>query len=170
MPTTGNILRNARLQAHLSQGELGKRLGCSTSLISHWEADRKPISNLLAVAEALGVPIENITGNNPRPPRPSGPTRAENLIREELPNAVQPEHFLNMTDLLRWIRATYGFQVDPGRVYEWISGAEFKPPFPAYRNPLRKNPQGEPTLLFRSSEVVTWFNQMIQPLQPKDNK
>ena len=168
MATTGTLLRNARLDAHLSQGKLSKLLGCSISLISHWEADRKPIADLPAVAAALGVPVESVTGTNPAPLHPGRPLRSDNPPPEGLPEAVPGWHFINMSQLLRWIKETYGLQMNAGRIYELIHDKDLKPPFPANRNPLKKNPQGEPTLLFQTSKVGPWIDQMIQPIRTEE--
>jgi transcriptional regulator with XRE-family HTH domain len=164
MISTGTLIRDARHQAKLSQAQLGQRLGCTPGLISHWEADRKSPVNLNRVASVLGIPEEVLQASTPAPAAQPVASRTRNPPPDSLPEADAETAFVNMSDLLRWIFRTYGFQVQPGKVYEWISDRTLDPPFPAYRNPLRKNPQGEPTLLFRTKEVGPWLDRMIQPL------
>ena len=54
---TGRVVGFYRRSLHITQDEITKRLGCVRSTISFWERGIKEpkISNLVAVAEALGV-------------------------------------------------------------------------------------------------------------------
>lgn len=163
MATTGQLIRIARLKAHLSQNELGRKLGVSGFLVSHWEANRKPVTDMDALAGALGVSVEEISGFNAPP---SGETRRRSVSRRaqiapsEVPEATVLLPYMNMSELLRWIRSTYGFKVYYGHVYEWIGTKKF----PCYANHLKRNAQGEITYLFVANEVAKWFAQMLPPV------
>ena len=54
---TGRVIGFYRRSLHLSIDEITKRMGCVKSTLSFWERGIKEpkISNLVAVAEALGV-------------------------------------------------------------------------------------------------------------------
>jgi Zn-dependent peptidase ImmA (M78 family)/DNA-binding XRE family transcriptional regulator len=53
-------LRDLRKHSHLSQGELARRLGLDTSMISRWEkGERKPsLEQVFALARAFGVSVD----------------------------------------------------------------------------------------------------------------
>jgi len=57
----GTLLRQARLEAGISQKELAKRLGCSTSRISAYEYGERPIplAELELLAQYLYLPVEH---------------------------------------------------------------------------------------------------------------
>ena len=59
--TTGQLIRNARLKAALSQGMVAQKLGVTNSLVSHWEAGRRVPEDLASLAQVLGVPVEVFT-------------------------------------------------------------------------------------------------------------
>lgn len=58
----GERLRAARLQANLSQMELGARIGRDHRTIHRWEyAQRVPdLEDLLLLADAVGVPLREL--------------------------------------------------------------------------------------------------------------
>jgi transcriptional regulator with XRE-family HTH domain len=58
----GARIRAARLDANLTQMQLGERVGRDHRTIHHWEyAQRVPsLTDLLLVAHAVGVPIEEL--------------------------------------------------------------------------------------------------------------
>jgi transcriptional regulator with XRE-family HTH domain len=64
-----NRLSEVRSFANLSQSELGKKLGVSTSLISHWEkGTRTPSeSQLMALAQHMGVALDYLLNATIRP-------------------------------------------------------------------------------------------------------
>lgn len=151
MPTTGHLIRAARKAAGMSQNELGRAVGVTGFLVSHWEANRRPVTDLEAVAVALGTTPDAITGDQP-------------VVARQLKTPVslpvaQPsvEPFLNMTQTQAVISEVLGRKVNAGVVHQWVQGRGF----PAYRNPLRRNLKGESTLLFRRSEVLAWLNTQI---------
>ncbi|WP_306600719.1 helix-turn-helix domain-containing protein [Geothrix sp. 21YS21S-2] len=162
MATTGQLIRIARLKAHMSQNELGRKLGVTGFLVSHWEANRKPVTDMDALAGALGVSVEELAGFNAPP---SGET-SRRPARKDVPllppkaegSVVLP--YMTMAGLLRWIRNTYGMKVYYGQVYDWIATKKF----PCYENRLKRNPQGEITYLFVANEVAKWFAQMLPPV------
>jgi transcriptional regulator with XRE-family HTH domain len=164
LPCTGSKLRQARRAAGLSQDQLARRLGKTNTTISHWEAGRKAIPDLDAVARALGLtraelegeaPLDRFPGTAKRIPIPDGPAPAERL------------GYLNLTGLLRWldevqaVQGRFPFKVTPDQVYRWLADPALAPPFPAYHNLFRRNLHGEPTLLFRPGEVLPWLQARI---------
>jgi transcriptional regulator with XRE-family HTH domain len=162
MPTTGQLLRKARIQAKMSQAKLGRRLGVSNTLVAHWEADRKPVLQLEAVASELGLSAQALQGDAPAEARGATLYRQDNPPPVDLPPAEEggTDDYLNMTETIRWILDTYGLVITTGQFYKHI--AENK--LPAYTNKLRLNQKKEPTLLFRPSELRPWLQTMIRPL------
>ena len=65
-PPFGERIHALREQAGLSQQQLAEKLGTTQRAYAHWE--RHPVAlrqdQLLALAEALGLPIEELVGNN----------------------------------------------------------------------------------------------------------
>ncbi len=61
---SGVILRNARKQMHLTQGELAKRLGTDTSYISRIETGAliPSVGVFFRIANALGCSVELVPG------------------------------------------------------------------------------------------------------------
>ena len=59
MATSGSILREARLRAGLSQGELGDRTGKDRAQIARWERDAvsPPYETLQALVRACGFEL-----------------------------------------------------------------------------------------------------------------
>jgi transcriptional regulator with XRE-family HTH domain len=57
--TTGDLIREARLRAHLSQEELGHRVGRNRSHIARWERDtvEPGFSTLIEVLNACGFDL-----------------------------------------------------------------------------------------------------------------
>ena len=166
--TTGQLIRNARLKAAFSQGMVARELGVTNSLVSHWEAGRRMPEDLASVAQALGVPVEELTMvDSPSPPLGR---RADFPVPSDLPSVElqegEGEPWVNLVTIIRFIQTFYGMRISNTRIYEWLFDEGLSPRFPAYRNPLKKNAKGEPTLLFKKSEVRTWFEQVIQPFKP----
>lgn len=57
----GDILRELRKQKHLSQEELGKKIGTTKQTISRYESGRTPdIETIMQLAEALEVPFSTL--------------------------------------------------------------------------------------------------------------
>lgn len=71
----GERLYALRQQAGLSQQQLADRLGISQRAYAHWE--RNPVAlrpdQLLGVAEALNVSVEELVGNSASKKRGTGP-------------------------------------------------------------------------------------------------
>ena len=71
----GERLYVLRQQAGLSQQQLADRLGISQRAYAHWE--RNPVAlrpdQLLGVAEALNVSVEELVGNSASKKRGTGP-------------------------------------------------------------------------------------------------
>jgi len=59
MSSSGNILREARLRAGLSQGELGERTGKDRAQIARWERDAvsPPFETLRMLVRACGFDL-----------------------------------------------------------------------------------------------------------------
>jgi transcriptional regulator with XRE-family HTH domain len=72
----GQRLHTLRDQAGLSQEQLGAKLGLSQRAYAYWE--RHPVAlrpdQLLSLAEALNVSVEDLVGTNGKKNRGSGPT------------------------------------------------------------------------------------------------
>ena len=151
MPTTGHLIRAARKAAGMSQNELGRIVGVTGFLVSHWEANRRPVTDLDAVATALGTTPEALTGDQPVAARRAQPQ----VVLPVAQPSIEP--FLNMTQTQAVMSEVLGRKVNAGTVHQWVQGRGL----PAYRNPLRKNLKGETTLLFRRSEVLAWLNTQI---------
>jgi Zn-dependent peptidase ImmA (M78 family)/transcriptional regulator with XRE-family HTH domain len=95
-----NRLSEVRSFANLSQSELGKKLGVSTSLISHWEkGTRTPSeSQLMALAQHMGVALDYLLNATIRPrfqfrARATSPQRDE--IEHALLDASMQVHFVD---------------------------------------------------------------------------
>jgi transcriptional regulator with XRE-family HTH domain len=65
----GKNIRLLRKQKGLTQVELSKMLDCSQAMITTYESGKKKpsVSSLARLAEALGVSIDNVVGNNAQP-------------------------------------------------------------------------------------------------------
>lgn len=167
--TTGERIRAARTAAKLSQSMLASKLKVTTSLVSHWEADRRPPTNPSALAEALGVDEHQICPEGWANPA-STPSRASLPLPADLPVAQEEggedEPWVNLRSIVLFIKGFYAeMKINNLTIYAWINDPSLKPSFPAYVNPLRKNFRGEPTLLFKRSEVKAWFCEVIKPLK-----
>lgn len=72
----GERLHSLRQQAGLSQQELGVKLGLSQRAYAHWE--RNPVAlrpdQLLNLAQALNVSVDDLVGTNGQKKRGNGPT------------------------------------------------------------------------------------------------
>ena len=72
----GQRLHTLREQAGLSQQQLAERLGLSQRAYAHWE--RNPVAlrpeQLLSLAEALNVSVDDLVGTNGTRKRGAGPT------------------------------------------------------------------------------------------------
>lgn len=79
-------LRELRTAAGLTQAGLAEKSGLSQNGISHWEqGDRVPgIAQAIALAEALGVTVDDLF----KPP--ATPRRQTSPAREELPPGRRP--------------------------------------------------------------------------------
>ncbi len=64
MSDFGHNLRTVRLKAGLTQMQLGRLAGCSDGIVSQYERERSPatLATASGLAEALGVPLETLTG------------------------------------------------------------------------------------------------------------
>ena len=62
--TIGERIKAARKKAGLTQKQLGEKMGISYQAVAQWENDlRNPkIETLRAIANALGVPVSDLTG------------------------------------------------------------------------------------------------------------
>ena len=60
--TTGQLIKDARKKAGMTQEELGKKIGVSGSSMAQWENDlRNPkLDTLQRIASALGVPVQEL--------------------------------------------------------------------------------------------------------------
>ncbi|MFJ6667394.1 helix-turn-helix domain-containing protein [Streptomyces sp. NPDC091383] len=58
----GSHIREARRRAHLSQMQLGERIGRDHKTISRWENGHHPpdLNDLLILADALDVPLADL--------------------------------------------------------------------------------------------------------------
>ncbi|CAL9352793.1 hypothetical protein SUDANB1_00495 [Streptomyces sp. enrichment culture] len=58
----GLQIREARRRAHLSQMQLGERIGRDNKTISRWEnaLTAPDLTDLLLIADALGVPLSDL--------------------------------------------------------------------------------------------------------------
>ena len=90
----GQRLHALREQAGLSQEQLGAKLGLSQRVYAYWE--RHPVAlrpdQLLNLAEALNVSIEDLVGTNGKRKRGTGPTgRMQQLFEaaSKLPRSQQ---------------------------------------------------------------------------------
>lgn len=72
----GQRLHTLREQAGLSQEQLGAKLGLSQRVYAYWE--RHPVAlrpdQLLSLAEALNVSVDDLVGTNGKKKRGAGPT------------------------------------------------------------------------------------------------
>ena len=72
----GQRLHTLREQAGLSQQQLAERLGLTQRAYAHWE--RNPVAlrpdQLLSLAEALNVSVDDLVGSNGKKKRGAGPT------------------------------------------------------------------------------------------------
>lgn len=65
--TTGRLIKAARKKAGITQKELGERLGIAYQSVAQWENDlRNPKHETLQrIANALGVPVQQLTPEHP---------------------------------------------------------------------------------------------------------
>jgi transcriptional regulator with XRE-family HTH domain len=90
----GQRLHTIREQAGLSQQQLADRLGLTQRAYAHWE--RNPVAlrpdQLLGLAEALNVSVEDLVGSNGTKKRGTGPTGKMKQLFEaasQLPRSQQ---------------------------------------------------------------------------------
>lgn len=90
----GQRLHTLREQAGLSQQQLADRLGLTQRAYAHWE--RNPVAlrpdQLLSLAEALNVSVEDLVGSNGTKKRGTGPTGKMKQLFEaasQLPRSQQ---------------------------------------------------------------------------------
>ena len=98
----GERIRELRKAHGLTQGELAKRLGVTQALIASYESARRaiPLRKLCALAEALGISLEEIIGDGaPRRRKPGPPSKIEQKLVEieKLPRGEQ-QFILRMLD------------------------------------------------------------------------
>ena len=83
-------LRFATLVDEHGNQKLAHLLNVSNATISHWKAGRRTpgINDLVALAQALGFSLDQLTGLEPAPPRPTSPLprRLRALVTVELLN------------------------------------------------------------------------------------
>lgn len=62
--TFGNILKELRLEKHISQVELAKQIGVGKSIISLWEKDEcePTLSKLIAISKFFAVSLDYLAG------------------------------------------------------------------------------------------------------------
>lgn len=67
MKTVGQSLKDKRLRAHLSVKELSERSGVPDSTIRRYETSicSRQLENLMALADALGLTLDEIVGHVP---------------------------------------------------------------------------------------------------------
>ena len=90
----GQRLHMLREQAGLSQQQLADRLGLTQRAYAHWE--RNPVAlrpdQLLGLAEALNISVEDLVGSNGTKKRGTGPTGKMKQLFEaasQLPRSQQ---------------------------------------------------------------------------------
>lgn len=154
MPTTGQLIRKARLEAKLSQNQLARELDCTGFLVSHWEADRKPVTDMESLAKALGTTVEAITGDTPAAPKRIDPIA---LPMAPLEN-VEP--WLTVSQARHVLEEFLGRRFYHAQIHTWIQTHGL----PAYENPLKRNCKNEPTLLLKRSEILAWLNRTFRPV------
>lgn len=70
--TFAQRLRERRLALHLTQGDLGRAIGVSTTTVCTWERGALPRADRLkALAHALGVSSDRLLGTEHLGPRPA---------------------------------------------------------------------------------------------------
>ncbi len=94
----GERLAAAREELGLSQMELAQRLGVSQKVITYWERNEVALRSeqLTAIAEALGIPVEELLGQPKLKVRSTGPVGKARLIFEavsKLPRRQQEKIF-----------------------------------------------------------------------------
>lgn len=62
MTTTGQRIRNLRMEAHMSQGDLARKAGIDQTLLSSYELDRAlpVIRTAIKIAKALDTGLDDI--------------------------------------------------------------------------------------------------------------
>jgi len=98
----GARIRKLRKAQGLTQEELADRLGVTQALIASYETARRaiPLRKLCALAEALGVSLEELIGDSTPRRRKSGPpSKIEQKLAEieKLPRSEQ-QFILRMLD------------------------------------------------------------------------
>jgi transcriptional regulator with XRE-family HTH domain len=97
------VLRLARVRLGWTQGELGKRFGCSGSTISRFETSGRKLADVAVLrrfADILGLPPEafGLIPERVRPasagPAGTGPRVGRDVIREEADDSVRRRAFL----------------------------------------------------------------------------
>jgi transcriptional regulator with XRE-family HTH domain len=79
----GGRIRSLRDRAHLTQGELGDRLGVTATAVSHWERGRSQpqAAEVPSLANALGVSVAELYGPDVAPVSKGG-DKIDSLIAE----------------------------------------------------------------------------------------
>ena len=94
----GERLAAAREHLGLSQMQLAERLGVSQKVITYWERNEVALRSeqLNAIAEALGISVEELLGQPKSKARPAGPVGKARLMFEavsKLPRRQQDKIF-----------------------------------------------------------------------------
>ncbi len=91
--TFGARLVELRKSRGLTQAQLAERLDVGQQQIASYEVGRRriPVSQLSALAEALGVSVEQLLGNEPKAKRRGPPPKLERHFQRiaQLPKARQ---------------------------------------------------------------------------------
>ena len=77
-----------------------------------------------------------------------------------IPETQAAEPFLDLKRAVAFFHRRLGKKIHHCSVHRWVA----EEGLPAYRNPLRKNPQGEPTLAFKESELEAWLQTKLMPV------
>jgi len=106
----GQRVAQAREQAGLTQAELAARMGVTQPVVAYWE--REPVAlrieQLAALADALDVSADYLTGRSTKPPTPKGPPSKLRVAFEKakkLPRSQQ-QHILKVVEA--FVEATNG--------------------------------------------------------------
>jgi len=103
-------MRELRARQGLRQSELARRMGLDPSIPSLWEQGKRPVpaSRLRALADALGVPLDELLDGIPDAPRalpPPGTSRAFGVAAEPPLDDDEPR-LSRTTPLLRLVAAS----------------------------------------------------------------
>lgn len=105
----GKKLRNARINANLTQEQLAEKIGCSRALINHYESDLKEprLKTLRAIIEVLNIKPDYLLLD--------GDIRVYNNF-----NATRPINSENMSDYYHVIKEAADANVTPEDIQQFI--------------------------------------------------